>query len=322
MAVAIAIPARRSGFEQIVWGTTVRDNSGEGIIMKSEPNRGSILITGASTGIGKATAVKLAQDGFQVFATVRQERDGSKLQAEASERLTPVLMDVTEEASIFRARETICQLMADGGLAGLVNNAGVGFTAPLEFVPLDDLRWLFEVNFFGLLAVTQAFLPLLRQAHGRIVNVSSIASLMHAPFHGPYTASKLSLNGLSNCMRLELRPLDVSVSLIICGIIRTPIWKKGRETAMGVGKEFPAQAMAIYGEPFRRLGEYFSARGEQGHPPEIVARTITHALTAKRPRQTYFVGPGARLHNVSNKLLYGRLRDWVILRTIGIGRAS
>lgn len=286
--------------------------------MKLEPEGKNILITGASTGIGKTAALYLDQLGFHIYATVRKESDASALEAEGSERLTPVMMDVTDGESILAARELIDQAVADGGLAGVVNNAGIGFTAPLEFVPLDELRRMFDVNFFGLLAVTQAFLPLLRQAHGRIVNVSSIASLMHAPFHGPYTASKLALNGLSNCMRLELRPFDVSVSLIICGIIRTPIWTKGRAIGAEVAEKFPPQAMDLYGDAFGRLGTYFQRTGERGRPPEEVARTIAHALTAKRARQTYFVGSGARLYNVGNKLVYGRLRDWIILRTTGV----
>jgi NAD(P)-dependent dehydrogenase (short-subunit alcohol dehydrogenase family) len=290
--------------------------------MGSEPQRGAILITGASTGIGRATALHLDQRGFQVFATVRKERDASTLEAAASERLTPVLMDVTDEASILSAREVIYRTAVDAGLVGLVNNAGVGFSSPLEFVPLDELRWLFNVNVFGLLTVTQAFLPLLRQAHGRIVNVSSTASLVNAPFNGPYTATKLSVNGLSNSLRLELRPFSVTVSVIICGIIKTPIWEKGRAIATRAGQHFPPQALELYGDAFRQLGDFFARVGEQGRRPEAAARAITHALTAKRARQTYFVGHDARIYNIANKLLFGRLRDWVILRTTGVYRSS
>jgi NAD(P)-dependent dehydrogenase (short-subunit alcohol dehydrogenase family) len=277
--------------------------------MGSEPQRGAILITGASTGIGRATALHLDQRGFQVFATVRKERDASTLEAAASERLTPVLMDVTDEASILSAREVIYRTAVDAGLVGLVNNA-------------DELRWLFNVNVFGLLTVTQAFLPLLRQAHGRIVNVSSTASLVNAPFNGPYTATKLSVNGLSNSLRLELRPFSVTVSVIICGIIKTPIWEKGRAIATRAGQHFPPQALELYGDAFRQLGDFFARVGEQGRRPEAAARAITHALTAKRARQTYFVGHDARIYNIANKLLFGRLRDWVILRTTGVYRSS
>ncbi|MCK5428705.1 MAG: SDR family NAD(P)-dependent oxidoreductase, partial [Anaerolineales bacterium] len=162
--------------------------------MEINQQRGAVLITGTSTGIGKATALHLDQLGYQVLATVRKEHDAETLRSQCSKRLTPLLLDVTDEDSIAQAKGVVSQAVGDAGLLGLVNNAGVSFTSPLEFVPLDELRWLFEVNFFGLLAVTQKFLPLLRQAQGRIVNISSTASSVVAPFHGPYSASKLALN--------------------------------------------------------------------------------------------------------------------------------
>ena len=141
----------------------------------------NILITGTSTGIGKATALHLDRLGFRVFAGVRKQSDADALCAEASDRLTPTFLDVTNPESILKAKQEINSSAGDAGLWGIVNNAGVGFLTPLEFVSLDSLRWLFEVNVFGLLAVTQAFLPLVRQARGRIVNVSSEAVLAIAP---------------------------------------------------------------------------------------------------------------------------------------------
>jgi NAD(P)-dependent dehydrogenase (short-subunit alcohol dehydrogenase family) len=284
----------------------------------SEKGQGAVLITGTSTGIGKATAHHLDRLGFRVFATVRNEADASAIESDSSERLKAILMDVTDGASIDAARVSIAQAVGDEGLLGLVNNAGVGFTAPLEFAPLDRLRWLFDVNLFGVLAVTQAFLPLLRQGQGRIANISSTASLTNAPFHGPYTSTKLGLNGLSNCLRLELRPYNVSVSVIICGSIKTPIWTKAGTIAERVGETIPPRALALYGDAWEKLVAYFTEIGANGQPPEAAARAIAHALTAKRPRQTYFVGPDARLYNVASKLLFGRLRDWVILRATGV----
>jgi short-subunit dehydrogenase len=266
--------------------------------MNINPKLGAVIITGASTGIGKTTALHLERLGFSVFATVRNERDAQALCSEASGRLVTLLMD------------------GDAGLAGLVNNAGVGFLSPLEFVPLDELRWLFEVNFFGLLAVTQSFLPLLRQRRGRIVNISSTASIFIVPFHGPYSTSKLGVNGLSDALRLELKPHGVQVSLVVCGSIKTPMWEKGSYLSERVSKSFPPQALDIYGEHYNRLREYFFRLGKVGVPPEAVSKQITHALTARRAKNTYYVGSDAKFYNIASKLLYGRLRDWAIMLNI------
>ena len=158
---------------------------------------GNLLVTGTSTGVGKTTALHLDRLGFRVFASVRKESDADALRAEASGQLTPVLLDVTEPGSIFQAQQEINSAVGDAGLLGIVNNAGIVFMSPLEFPSVDDVRRLFDVNVFGTLAVTQAFLPLVRQARGRIVNVSSAASLFTLPFHGAYSASKLAVDGFS-----------------------------------------------------------------------------------------------------------------------------
>jgi short-subunit dehydrogenase len=275
---------------------------------------GAVLVTGTSTGIGRTTALQLDRLGFSVFASVRNEYDAQALCSEASQRLTPVIMDVTDQNSIDRANEQVSHAVGDAGLAGLVNNAGVGFVSPLEFIPLEELRRMFEVNVFGLLAVTQAFLPLLRQGGGRIVNISSTASLFVAPFHGPYSATKLAVNGLSNALRLELKPFGVQVSVVVCGSVQTPIWEKGDVLVDRVTKRFPPQAMELYGEPYRKLRAYFSRIGKAGVPPEAAARKIIHALTARRAHNTYYVGPDANFYKIADKLLFGRLRDWVILK--------
>jgi NAD(P)-dependent dehydrogenase (short-subunit alcohol dehydrogenase family) len=277
---------------------------------------GAVIITGASSGIGKATALYLDQLGFSVFATVRNERDSQALCSEASGRIIPLLMDVTDQNTIDRAKEHVSRVVGNAGLAGLVNNAGVGFLSPLEFVPLDELRWLFEVNFFGLLAVTQAFLPLLRQRRGRIVNISSTASIFVAPFHGPYSTSKLGVNSLSDALRLELKSHGVQVSVVVCGSIKTPMWEKGSNLTDRVSKSFPPQALDIYGEHYHRLQDYFFKLGKVGVPPEAVAKEIGHALTARHTKNTYYVGSDAKFYNVASKLLYGRLRDWAIMLNI------
>src|SRR5262245_5535409 len=181
---------------------------------------GKIVITGASSGIGRA--MRLDQLGFHVFAGVRNPADGDALKSKSSERLSPVLLDVTSEDSIARAARSI----GDAPIAGLVNNAGIAVGGPLEMVPIPLWRKQFEVNVIGQVAVTQAFLPLLRVGRGRIVNIGSIAGRSALPFTSPYCSSKFALEGLSDSLRMELRQWGISVSIVEPGSIRTPIWEK------------------------------------------------------------------------------------------------
>ncbi len=278
----------------------------------------SVLITGTSTGIGKATALHLDKLGVRVFACVRKASDGDALCAEASERLTPICMDVTDARAIAHAKELVSSYVGQAGLAGLVNNAGVGFSLPLEFVPLDALRDLFEVNVFGLVAVTQAFLPLVRQARGRIVNVSSLASIAVAPFHGPYSASKFAVNAFSRSLRMEMRPFGVQVSVVLPGTIDTPIWQKGAEWSDQAKRDQAALLEPLYGKAFGKFRQYFADMGRRGIPPEEVARAVTHALTAKRAKHYYLIGREAQLFSLLASIVPERFHDWAILRTIGI----
>ena len=165
----------------------------------------SVVITGASTGIGEACALELDRGGFRVFAGVRSEVAGEKLKAQASSRLTPVMIDVTDAASIAAAAEAVGRTLGDAGLAGLVNNAGIAVAGPLEAVPIEALRQQFEVNVIGQVAVTQVFLPLLRKARGRVVNISSINGGLSLPYMGAYSASKFAMEAVTDALRVELR---------------------------------------------------------------------------------------------------------------------
>ena len=186
----------------------------------------SVVITGASTGIGEACALHLDQLGWRVFAGVRKDSDGEALQRKASPRLMPVRIDVTDAASIAGAREIVARELGDRGLDGLVNNAGVVVAGPLEFVPMDDLRRQLEINVIGQIAVTQAFLSFVRTARGRIVNIGSVSGKMATPFVGPYAASKFAMEALTDALRCELRPWGIQVSIVEPGSIATPIWEK------------------------------------------------------------------------------------------------
>jgi NAD(P)-dependent dehydrogenase (short-subunit alcohol dehydrogenase family) len=283
--------------------------------MREEPPHGAVLVTGASSGIGEATAWHLGRLGFTVFATVRTDRDAGAFSG--SERLVPILMDVTDPDSIVSARDQITSVVGDRGLTGLVNNAGVGFLAPLELVPDRDLRWVFDVNVFGLLATTRAFLPLLRRGTGRIVNVTSTASIFVAPFHGVYSGSKLAVNAFSDALRLELSPFGVEVSVVVCGVVKTPMWEKGSALSEEVALRFAPDAASLYEERYRRVRERFFRMGKGGVPVDVAAKRIAHALTTTRPHARYYVGPDATLYRVADKLLYGRLRDWVVARSTG-----
>jgi NAD(P)-dependent dehydrogenase (short-subunit alcohol dehydrogenase family) len=284
--------------------------------MTTEQEKGAVLVTGTSSGIGRALALHLDRLGFRVFAAVRSERDAEAWRSQATSRLSTVLLDVTDAGSVARARKDVGRALGDSGLWGLVNNAGMSFRAPLEAVSLERLRALFNVNVFGALAVTQAFLPLLRRCRGRVVNVSSIASVLVTPFHGPYSASKVTLNALSTALRLELAPLGVQVSIMIVGGVQTEIWNKVvRLTEEATGNLSP-ELEAAYGARQRRALDYFMSRGRSGMSPDAAARAIGRALTDKRAKRTYLVGRDARAYLLLSGLLSGGLRDRFILRRL------
>jgi NADP-dependent 3-hydroxy acid dehydrogenase YdfG len=188
-------------------------------------NEQAIVVTGASTGIGKATALHLDKLGFKVFAGVRKESDGQALRKETSNKLTPIFLDVTDSNSITAAMDTVSK-ETGGELYGLVNNAGVSLNGPLELVPTSKIKQLMDVNVLGLLAVTQAFLPLLRQSKGRIINISSGHGLVAVPDKSAYAASKFAVQAITDSLRVELCPFDVSVSSIVVGKVDTAVLGK------------------------------------------------------------------------------------------------
>ncbi|MBN1347452.1 MAG: SDR family oxidoreductase [Phycisphaerae bacterium] len=275
------------------------------------------VVTGASTGIGRASVLALDRAGFRVFAGVRQAAAGDALRAEASERLEPVLLDVTDEGQVAAARERVSEAVGDAGLAGLMNNAGIAVNAPMEFIPIADLRRQLEVNVVGQVAVTQAFLPLLRRAKGRIVFTGSTSGFLTLPLAGPYSMSKHSIESMADALRMELRPWGIHVAVLRPGAIATPIWEK----ALSEGDEFLEQSSAdlqeLYGGLIGGMREAAVELAAQGSPPEAVARVAVHALTSRRPKTHYLVGKNGRLERVLS-LLPARLRDYVLLKALGI----
>jgi NAD(P)-dependent dehydrogenase (short-subunit alcohol dehydrogenase family) len=269
----------------------------------------SVLVTGASTGIGREAALRLERGGWRVFAGVRRAQDGEALRRDASERLEPVILDVTDPATIAAAAKQVEGVVGAYGLDGLVNNAGVVAGGPLEFVELDELRRGLEVNTLGPVAVTQALLPLLRRARGRIVNVGSLSGYFASPFVGPYCASKFALEALSDALRRELRPWGIAVSLVEPGNVATPIWGKGREQIDDASARLPEEARALYGESVEKMREYVQQGEKRAIPADRVARAIERALTARRPRTRYRVGPDAHAVWWLTRLLPDRALD-------------
>ena len=270
-------------------------------------------VTGASRGIGRATALELARGGDRVFALGRSEADLRELAAEAGRGgldIIPLVMDVADEASRQGASSSILKATAGHGLDLLVNNAGYGQMGPIEEVSPAQLRRQLEVNVVGVLAFTQPFLPGMRERrHGAIVNVSSVSGRVVAPFSGAYSASKFALEAISDALRLELSTFGVHVILIEPGPIRTGF----RDTARAAQVSNPAS-------PYADIVQRFE-RGRQGwylfeHTPESVARTILRAARSKHPRARYTVTVPAKVTAIARRLVPDRVMDWALCRTL------
>jgi NAD(P)-dependent dehydrogenase (short-subunit alcohol dehydrogenase family) len=276
------------------------------------------LITGASTGIGRATALRLAGNGWSVFAGVRDPAVGEALAAEpqAQGRLTPLGLDVTDAAQIKAAAAQIGEATPGGALDALINNAGVATGGPLETLPLEELRRQLEVNFFGQVAVTQALIPALRRARGRIVFLSSIGGLVTTPYMSPYHASKYALEAVGNALRVELRASHIQVALIEPGSVKTPIWDKGGELIDGVN--LPEELRQYYGHVPAAMRKTLQSTAKRGLPPERVAQTIERALMARRMRARYLIGLDAHGMVWASRLLPDLVFDRVLRRAVGV----
>ncbi len=273
----------------------------------------SYLVTGASSGIGEATALRLDADGHEVFAAVEPDSDTAGL-ATASERLSLVALDVTLPASIDAAVDEVTGRLAGRGLDGLVNNAGVGFPGPLELLPLDDLRRQLEVNVIGQVAMTQAMLPLVRQAAGRIVFVGSVGGILASQFAGAYHASKFAIEAIGDVWRQELEPEGIEVILIEPSAISTPIWSKAIAYLDELQRS-SSPRIARYRERLTAFRETLHSADEHGKAPEDVAEAIAQALTAKKPNARYVVGAAGKFAAALRPLIPDRVADKLAERT-------
>lgn len=274
----------------------------------------NVLITGASSGIGAATALRLDRQGIRVFAGVEHEGDGAAALAGASPRLRRLTLDVASQASIDAAFAELERELGGEGLDGVVNNAGVGFPGPLEALPLDDLRRQLEVNVIGQVAVTQAALPLIRRASGRVVFVGSIGGILASQFAGAYHSSKFAIEAIGDVWRQELDPEGIPVILIEPSTISTPIWDK----AIGYLDDLTrtdSTRLAPYRDRLRSFRESLQSADEHGKAPEDVAEVIAEALTTDSPDTRYVVGAGGKLATALRPLIPDRLADKLSERT-------
>ncbi len=287
--------------------------------MKDQGNQRAVLVTGASTGIGRAIALALDAEGFQVFAGVRKQADGTALSQEATPALIPVLLDVTDGFSIARAVEAVAA-QTDSELYGLVNNAGVGLGGPLELVPISETRKLMEVNVIGLLATTQAFAPLLRKARGRVVNIGSLAGIIAMPGASSYAASKFAVQAITDSLRLELEPFGILVTVVDPGAIESALWEKGKAQKKAILDAAPQELKELYA-PLIELGKRLGENPRGILPASRVAEDVVHALTSKKPKARYLVGPGPKKAAKLARMPVW-LRDWLLHRFLISGIQS
>jgi NAD(P)-dependent dehydrogenase (short-subunit alcohol dehydrogenase family) len=266
----------------------------------------SVVVTGASSGIGRASALRLARAGWRVYGGVRTAGDASALREAGVE---PLELDVTDAAQIAVAAEAV-----GSELHGLVDNAGISIAAPLELVPLDELRRQLEVNVVGQVAVLQAFLPALRRTRGRVVLMGSVGGRSALPFLGPYAASKHALEAFADSLRVELRPWCIPVSIIEPASVKTAIWTKGAAQADLMREGLTRETDGLYAAQIERFKAVALKRGP-GIDPDVVAKAVEHALSAGRPRARYLVGRDAHLRAWIERLPT-RLRDRVLARAL------
>ena len=275
----------------------------------------AVLITGASTGIGEACALHLDHLGHDVFAGVRRTVDGERLQAAASPRLTPVVMDVTDEAAVSAAATSVAAALGTTRFAGVVNNAGIAIGGPIEYLALDDWRRQLDVNVTGQVAVTQAFLPLVREGHGRVVFIGSMSGKVATPMTGPYNASKFAVEAIADTLRQELRPWGIGVALVEPGAVKTPIWDRAREQFDAIEQKLPPEGRERYATFIDQTRRGVEMQDSRGADPAKVAKAVEHALFSARPHTRYPVGSDAWAGTTMARLLPDRVKD-ALLRIV------
>lgn len=279
----------------------------------------SVLITGATGGVGRAAVTRLDQDGWRVFAGVRSAAAGERL-VQGTSHVTPVRLDICDEASITAAQAEIAAALDGAGLDALVNNAGLSVDGPLELVPIPRLRRQLEVNVIGQVAVTQAFLPLLLRGGGRIVNIGGAAGRMALPMLGALSASKAALDSVSDALRMELKHQGVAVSHIEPGALATDLFTKSAQTVAQDGFTGTEHDQARYAQALANLAE--AASRQKQTPVDRAAAAIATALTARRPKARYLVGREPRVLLPLLRAFPVALRDRAIMSSLGLTKKA
>ena len=278
----------------------------------------TVVITGASTGIGRSTAEYLAAKGWQVFAGVRKEKDGAAL-TEADARIKPILLDVTNPEQVDAAVETVRAALDGQKLTGLINNAGIANMGPLAVQPLDQFKAHFDVNVFGLLRASQAFAPLLGMDEslagkpGRIVNITSVGGRLASPFLGAYTATKHAVESMTDSLRRELVIFGIDAIAVGPGAVKTPIWDKAEDA-----NSSNPYSNSPWAKPIDKFSETMLDGGRTGLDPEVIAETIEEALTARKPKARYAPVPDKLTNFTLPMLLPKRVVDGFFWKRFGM----
>lgn len=288
--------------------------------MENLTDKPTVVVTGASSGIGYGIAQELIAQGYQVVGTVRKQADADRLRAELGRWMKPVLMDVADDEEVMRAAAEIQALVGDRGLAGLVNNAGIAVAGPLMHVDLEELRYQFDVNVVGVVAVTQALLPLLggradyTHPPGRVINISSVSAYTTYPFLAPYAASKYALESISDGLRRELSLYGIKVIIMVLGAVQTPIWNKAS------GEDLARYAATDYAEGVAQMKATTGELGSGGMPVKRVARAVTQALEQPKPKARYILVNDYWRGWILPRLIPSSLFDWAMIKQFGLIR--
>jgi NAD(P)-dependent dehydrogenase (short-subunit alcohol dehydrogenase family) len=275
----------------------------------------TVLVTGAGRGIGKAIALKLAADGWHVFAGVRKTEDGSALEAATTGKITPIKLDVTSREQIIIATDTL-----PDQLDALVNNAGIAINEPMESISPEQLQRQFDVNVFGTVSITQAMLPKIRAARGRIVFISSMSGRISTPLTGPYSGSKYALEGIVDALRMEVKPWGIGVSLVEPGAIETDIWANMVDEFDGAVAGMSPQNQQLYEPHTKGMRRVMKVMRKTTVPVDHVVKNVEKALTSKRPKARYVVGVPSRLQLIATAVGPTAVNDFVVSRATGIPR--
>lgn len=283
-----------------------------------DQDRKTAVVTGASSGIGRACVARLAKAGWRVFAGVRKPEDEASLQEQFGARVIPIRIDVTDRPLIMEAAEKVKFQIGDRPLDALVNVAGIGMMRPVEYATDDDMWKIFQVNVFGQIAVTQAFLPLLRRAQGTIVNIGSVGTHIGLPFGGLLNGSKSAFRSLNDALRMELRSSGVRVVIVEPGAIKTPAVNKTLGDVEGVIRDLPPKGQAEYAAMLRTFAKRAYAVESRGSDPDVVAQVVQEALAVERPRPRYAAGKHATVLALIGILVPAVILDILLLKAMGL----